>query len=39
MVQKRPADIFKDAPDYLWNGLGPSEKDWKYLRAAPASNG
>lgn len=37
MVQKRPADIFKDAPDHLWNGLGPSEKGWKYLRRLPLS--
>lgn len=24
--QKRPADIFEDALNYLWNGLGLEEK-------------
>ena len=30
--QKRPADIFAEALDYLWNGLGLEEKGWKRLK-------
>lgn len=30
--QKRPANIFEDALDYLWNGLGLEEKGWKRLK-------
>ena len=30
--QKRPADIFQEALDYLWNGLGLEEKGWKRLK-------
>ena len=26
MEQKRPADIFQELLDYLWNGLGLEEK-------------
>ena len=26
MEQKRPEDIFAEALDYLWNGLGLEEK-------------
>ena len=26
MGQKRPADIFAEALDYLWNGLGLEKK-------------
>ena len=29
MEQKRPADIFAEALDYLWNGLGLEKKGWK----------
>ena len=29
MEQKRPADIFQELLDYLWNGLGLEEKGWK----------
>lgn len=36
MEQKHPTDIFKDALDYLWDGLELGEKGWKRLRAAPA---
>ena len=32
MEQKRPADIFGEALDYLWNGLGLEEKGWKRLK-------
>ena len=32
MEQKRPADIFQEFLDYLWNGLGLEEKDWKRLK-------
>ena len=32
MEQKRPADIFAEALDYLWNGLGLEEKCWKRLK-------
>ena len=32
MEQKRPADIFQEALDYLWNGLGLEEKGWKRLK-------
>ncbi len=32
MEQKRPADIFAEALDYLWNGLGLEEKGWKRLK-------
>ena len=32
MEQKRPADIFQELPDYLWNGLGLEEKGWKRLK-------
>ena len=32
MEQKRPADIFQELLDYLWNGLGLEEKDWKRLK-------
>ena len=31
MEQKRPADIFQELLDYLWNGLGLGEKGWKRL--------
>ena len=34
MEQKRPADIFGEALDYLWNGLGLEEKGWKRLKKA-----
>ena len=33
MEQKRPADIFQELLDYLWNGLGLEEKSWKEKRA------
>ena len=29
MEQKRPADIFQELLDFLWNGLGLEEKGWK----------
>lgn len=32
MEQKRPADIFQELLDYLWNGLGLEEKGWKHLK-------
>ena len=32
MEQKRPADIFENALDYLWDGLGMDEKGWKRLK-------
>ena len=32
MEQKRPADIFAEVLDYLWNGLGLEEKGWKRLK-------
>ena len=32
MEQKRPEDIFAEALDYLWNGLGLEEKGWKWLK-------
>ncbi len=32
MEQKHSADIFAEALDYLWNGLGMEEKDWKRLK-------
>ena len=32
MEQRRPADIFAEALDYLWNGLGLEEKGWKRLK-------
>ena len=32
MEQKRPADIFAEALDYLWSGLGLGEKGWKRLK-------
>ncbi len=32
MEQKRPADIFAEALDYLWNGLDLEEKGWKRLK-------
>ena len=32
MEQKRPADIFAEALDYLWNGLGLEEKGWSRLK-------
>lgn len=32
MEQKRPADIFQELLDYLWNGLGLEEKGWKRLK-------
>ena len=32
MEQKRPVDIFHEALDYLWNGLGLEEKGWKRLK-------
>ena len=32
MEQKRPADIFQELLDYLWNGLGLEEKGWKWLK-------
>ena len=32
MEQKRPVDIFHEALDYLWNGLGLEEKGWKCLK-------
>lgn len=35
--QKRPADIFAEALDYLWNGLGLEEKGWKRLKRATSS--
>ena len=34
MEQKRPADIFAEALDYLWNGLGLEKKGWKRLKKA-----
>lgn len=34
MEQKRPADIFEEALDYLWNWLGLEEKCWKHLKKA-----
>lgn len=34
MEQRRPADIFAEALDYLWNGLGLEEKGWKRLKRA-----
>lgn len=34
MEQKHPADIFQEALDYLWNGLGLEEKGWKRLKKA-----
>ena len=34
MEQKRPADIFQELLDYLWNGLGLEEKGWKRLKKA-----
>ncbi len=30
--QKHPADIFAEALDYLWNGLGLEKKGWKRLK-------
>ena len=30
--QKRPADIFQELLDYLWNGLDLEEKGWKRLK-------
>lgn len=32
MEPKRPADIFAEALDYLWNGLGLEEKGWKRMK-------
>ena len=32
MEQKHPANIFAEALDYLWNGLGLEEKGWKRLK-------
>lgn len=32
MEQKRPADIFQETLDYLWNGLGLEEKSWRRLK-------
>ena len=32
MEQKRPADIFQQLLDYLWNGLDLEEKGWKRLK-------
>ena len=32
MEQKRPADIFQELLDYIWNGLGLEEKGWKRLK-------
>ena len=32
MEQKRPADIFQELLDYLWNGLDLEEKGWKRLK-------
>lgn len=32
MEQKHPADIFEEALDYLWGGLGLCEKGWKRLK-------
>ena len=32
MEQKRPADIFQELLDFLWNGLGLEEKGWKRLK-------
>lgn len=32
MGQKSPADIFQEALDYLWSGLGLEEKGWKRLK-------
>lgn len=34
MEQKRPADIFQELLDYLWNGLDLEEKGWKQLKKA-----
>ena len=34
MERKLPADIFQEALDYLWNGLGLEEKGWKRLKKA-----
>ena len=38
MEQKRPADIFQEALDYLWNGLGLEEKGWKRLKKGAHDN-
>ena len=32
MEQKRPADIFAEALDFLWSGLGLEGKGWKRLK-------
>ena len=32
METKHPADIFRDALDYLWDGLALGEKGWKCLK-------
>lgn len=32
MEQKRPADIFQEFLNILWNGLGLEEKGWKRLK-------
>lgn len=32
MEQKRPADIFKELLDYLWDSLCLEEKGWKRLK-------
>ena len=32
MEQKRPADIFAEALDFLWSGLGMEGKGWKRLK-------
>lgn len=32
MEQKRPADIFQELLDFLWNGLSLEEKGWKRLK-------
>lgn len=36
MGQKRPADIFAEALDYLWDGLGLEEKGWTLLNRGTA---
>lgn len=32
MEQKHPADLFKDALNFLWDGLSLGEKGWKRLK-------
>ncbi len=39
MERKHPADIFQEALDYLWNGLGLEEKGWKRLKKGEVLGG